>query len=103
MRNLLVIAVITVAFYSCSSKAEVKQIRGNESIPVKLISIREEAADNLIHVTGYLSTQDETTLSFKTGGLIDRIYVKEGDKVHKGQLLATTNQQRSPHRFSRFS
>jgi membrane fusion protein, multidrug efflux system len=90
MRNLLVIAVITVAFYSCSSKAEVKQIRGNESIPVKLISIREEAADNLIHVTGYLSTQDETTLSFKTGGLIDRIYVKEGDKVHKGQLLATT-------------
>ena len=65
-------------------------MNGSEAIPVKLISIREEAASNLIHVTGYLSTQDETRLSFKTGGVIDRIFVKEGDKVRRGQLLATT-------------
>ena len=90
MQNILIITIITIALYSCSSKAEEKMASGNQAIPVKLISIKEEAADNLIHVTGYLSTQDETFLSFKTGGVIDRIYVKEGDKVQKGQLLATT-------------
>lgn len=90
MRNLLIIAAALIALQSCSSKAEEKKIKRDEAIPVKLISIKEEAADNLIHATGYLSTQDETRLSFKTGGVIDHIYVKEGDKVRKGQLLATT-------------
>lgn len=67
-----------------------KKIAAKDTIPVKLISIKEEAADNLIHITGYLSTQDEMRLSFKTGGVIDRILVSEGDKVKRGQLLATT-------------
>lgn len=89
MRNLLLILIVSVALYACGSKAEEKKINGNEAIPVKLISIKEEAADNLIHVTGYLSTQDELKLSFKTGGVIDKVLVKEGDKVRKGQLLAT--------------
>lgn len=89
MRNVLFILALSVALYSCGSRAEEKIVKITESIPVKLISIKEEAADNLIHVTGTVSTQDETKLSFKTGGVIDRIYVKEGDKVRKGQLLAT--------------
>lgn len=90
MRNLLIMAAAVFALQACNSKAEEKKINGNDAIPVKLISIREEAANNLIHVTGYLSTQDETKLSFKTGGVIDHIYVKEGDRVRSGQLLAST-------------
>jgi RND family efflux transporter MFP subunit len=42
-----------------------------------------------VHSSGQFTTDDETMLSFKTGGIIDRIYVKEGDKIKKGQLLAT--------------
>jgi RND family efflux transporter MFP subunit len=38
---------------------------------------------------GVLSSSDEIRLSFKTGGLIQNIYVKEGQKVRKGELLAT--------------
>lgn len=90
MRNVLLLLLIIVAAYACNSRAEEKKIVAKDTIPVKLISIKEEAADNLIHVTGYLSTQDEMRLSFKTGGVIDRILVSEGDKVKRGQLLATT-------------
>lgn len=90
MRNVLLFLLIIVAAYACNSRAEEKKIVARDTIPVKLISIKEEAADNLIHVTGYLSTQDEMRLSFKTGGVIDRILVSEGDKVKRGQLLATT-------------
>jgi RND family efflux transporter MFP subunit len=90
MRNVLLLLLIIVAAYACNSRAEEKKIAAKDTIPVKLISIKEEAADNLIHVTGYLSTQDEMRLSFKTGGVIDRILVSEGDKVKRGQLLATT-------------
>jgi RND family efflux transporter MFP subunit len=90
MRNVFLLLLIIVASYACNRRAEDKMIAAKDTIPVKLISVKEEAADNLIHVTGYLSTQDEMRLSFKTGGVIDRILVSEGDKVKRGQLLATT-------------
>jgi RND family efflux transporter MFP subunit len=90
MRQLLSFIAISVILTACGSKAaETKIKEADKPIPVKLISIQQEAADNIINVTGYLSTENETKLSFKTGGVIDRIFVKEGDNIRKGQLLAT--------------
>ncbi len=90
MRQLLSIISLSVILSACGSKAaETKIKEADKPIPVKLISIKEEAADNIIHVTGYLSTENETKLSFKTGGVIERMLVKEGDRIRKGQLLAT--------------
>jgi RND family efflux transporter MFP subunit len=90
MRQLFFLAFISLIFHACTSKtAESKIKEADKPIPVKLISIKQEAADNIINVTGYLSTENETKLSFKTGGVIDRIFVKEGDNIRKGQLLAT--------------
>ncbi len=36
-----------------------------------------------------MASTSEARLSFKIGGIVSRIYVKEGDHVVKGQLLAT--------------
>ena len=41
-----------------------------------------------VRVTGLLSTKTEMKLSFKTGGIIKQINVKEGQTVAGGQLLA---------------
>jgi RND family efflux transporter MFP subunit len=92
MRYLLLLFIIplVILVQSCGSKAEENKIKGDGPVPVKLISIQQEAADNNVQVTGYLSTENETRLSFKTGGVIDRILVKEGDRIRRGQLLATT-------------
>jgi RND family efflux transporter MFP subunit len=45
----------------------------------------------MIHVTGVIQSDAEAKPSFKTGGVISRMYVKEGDHVKKGQLLAKLN------------
>lgn len=42
-----------------------------------------------IDVTGLLSRRVESTLSFKTGGVIGTIAVRPGDRVTRGQTLAT--------------
>src|SRR4051794_27748465 len=42
-----------------------------------------------LEYSGSLSSTSETKLSFKIGGIISKIYVKEGDHVSRGQLLAT--------------
>lgn len=44
-----------------------------------------------IHAVGKLSARSEVKLSFKTGGIIDAIYVGEGDYVANGKVLARLN------------
>ena len=41
-----------------------------------------------IVASGVVGSKAETNLSFKIGGIIDRLYVEEGQKVKAGQLLA---------------
>lgn len=62
---------------------------GLAPIPVELAPIEQRAAMRPVHAGGLLATEDEARLSFKTGGLIQRIHVKVGDPVRRGQLLAT--------------
>jgi membrane fusion protein, multidrug efflux system len=89
MRTSIAIIALSVVIYSCGSKAGEPRKSLDAAIPVKLISVQEEAADNTISLSGYLSTEGSARLSFKTGGVIDKIFVREGDRIRKGQLLAT--------------
>lgn len=74
-----------IIYYGCSSKEDPKN---DEIIPVKVIKLKKEKIHSAINVSGIFTTNDETYLSFKTGGIIKSIYVNEGDKIKKGQLLA---------------
>ncbi len=44
--------------------------------------------EEVIFATGKLASSEESKLSFKTGGIIKKIHVKEGQQVKKGQVLA---------------
>ena len=59
-----------------------------ELINVRTVSANAVDYQNKIFASGKLSAKEEMMLSFKTGGIIQRIYVKEGQRVKKGQLLA---------------
>lgn len=60
-------------------------------IPVTLQMLEQGSEGSAIRASGLFTTDDETILSFKTGGVINSIAVKEGDPVKIGQLLATLN------------
>lgn len=83
---------VLLLFFACKGthKRE-KAIIQQDTIPVKVISLVEADTDAEILTSGYFTTNDETILSFKNGGVISRIYVKEGDQITKGQLLASVN------------
>ncbi|MGY0039503.1 biotin/lipoyl-binding protein [Pedobacter sp. NJ-S-72] len=55
------------------------------------MKLNQESSNATIAVSGQFTTDDEVLLSFKTGGIINSLLVKEGDAVKKGQLLATLN------------
>ncbi len=89
--RLFILLVFVAAFaQSCSSNAKQPASTMNrEVIPVKLIPVNNDSSVNSIIASGLLSTESDARLSFKIGGVIEAVYVKEGDKVKRGQLLAT--------------
>ena len=81
---------ITMVAVACSGKADnAKQETLGDVIPVRVISPSKTKIHPTVQVSGQLTTDDETYLAFKTGGVIRSIQVKEGDAVGKGQILAT--------------
>ncbi|WP_316831256.1 efflux RND transporter periplasmic adaptor subunit [Pedobacter aquatilis] len=83
----------TLGISACGNhKTEETKVGGEETIPVKVMELKVEDASHAIAASGQFTTNDETFLSFKNGGIINKILVKEGDAVRQGQVLATVNQ-----------
>jgi RND family efflux transporter MFP subunit len=78
------------ALISCSAKTEAP----NESkvdintMRVKTEKVFQADTANVVRVIGNLVSQSEAKPSFKIGGIVEKIYFREGDQVRKGQLLA---------------
>jgi RND family efflux transporter MFP subunit len=89
--NIMAISTLLVLLLSGCGKETASPAlpKSVEAIPVKVISLNRAEVTGSVQSSGQFTTDDETMLSFKTGGIVDRIYVKEGDKIRKGQLLAT--------------
>ena len=82
----------TPFYYACNSSKPVEQkTTVKDNIPVQVMLLNQENSNAPVTVSGEFTTDDEVMLSFKTGGIINSVLVKEGDAVRKGQLLATLN------------
>ncbi|MFZ1292194.1 MAG: efflux RND transporter periplasmic adaptor subunit [Melioribacteraceae bacterium] len=85
--SVFITIIIAALFISnCSEKKEEK--KSEEIIPVKITKIIEEEISLPIHTSGRLKSDKEVTLSFKTGGIVSKIFVEEGQVVKAGQILA---------------
>lgn len=92
----LVLFALTGLFYllgGCgASQAEAPkpgaQQTTDERIPVQTALVTTQTIVLPVHASGMLTSSAEQRLSFKIGGVIQKIYVDEGDVVKPGQLLA---------------
>ena len=92
MKKIFVFTIVLLAATAigCGRKAESSKVpSGEEAIPVKISEIVKEGVSETISASGQFTTDDETMLSFKTGGPVKKIFVKEGASFHKGEVLAT--------------
>jgi RND family efflux transporter MFP subunit len=88
--TLLSIFSSSVILFACGkAENETKPITKGEIIPVRVIALKQASFSTPITASGSFSTNDETILSFKVGGIISNLSVQEGDPVKKGQVLAT--------------
>jgi RND family efflux transporter MFP subunit len=90
MRIVLTSITAAIILAACNGKAGQNKLTTNaEAIPVKLLPVNQDTTSSVITASGLLSTENEAKLSFKISGIIEKIFVKEGDRVREGQLLAT--------------
>lgn len=73
---------------SCSKSTDQKKNEQEEISVVDIFPVLRKTLVENIEAAGVLSSKSEIKLAFKTGGLIKRIYVNEGQIVKAGQLLA---------------
>lgn len=90
MKKILILLPMVWLLAACQSekKAETTETP-EERIPVELRQVKTQTVADPVYLSGLVSNEKEARLSFKTGGVIQRIYVDEGDRVAAGQLLAT--------------
>jgi RND family efflux transporter MFP subunit len=71
----------------CNPK-EVRKENQTDAIEVTVTPVRTVDYQVPVRCTGRLGTMTEMKLSFKTGGIVDRMNVREGMQVEKGKVLA---------------
>lgn len=85
----VVIIFFSLLMISCSGKDENSTVE--KEIPVKIFDV---STSSIGHHQNYVGTVEETfssSLSFEVAGNVSNINVREGQKVHKGQLIASLN------------
>lgn len=87
---ILGIAIAAFAVFSCSQKETTETVKSSSQkiIPVKVVKVKEQLISVPLFSIGKVYSKMETTLSFKTGGIIKNIYVNDGHRVKKNQTLA---------------
>ncbi len=91
VKNLFLAIIIgfSLTILSCSNDNE--EQTQDEIIPVKIANVIEKEISIPVHTSGILKSKKEVKLSFKTGGIVAKIYVSDGSEIKRGEVLAKLN------------
>jgi RND family efflux transporter MFP subunit len=90
MKSIILIFILAVLI-SAGCRNESVKTRSQEVTGVRLVRVSPETLSIPVLSTGVLISSEEVKLSFKMGGIVAKIRVKEGDRVKKGDILAALN------------
>jgi RND family efflux transporter MFP subunit len=93
MKHLTLLSSLSMLILAACGPATPEEAPATEYRLVKIQTVQTGPATGLIEVPGVGAFRDETRLSFKVGGVIENITVREGETVDKGQRLAWLNKQ----------
>jgi RND family efflux transporter MFP subunit len=81
-------AIALLALVACSKKTETQQ---EKVVPVKVMEVASLAITAERNYVGTVEESAAVSLSFSGTGTVEQVFVSEGQRVSKGQLLATLN------------
>jgi RND family efflux transporter MFP subunit len=94
--NFIYIIIAMVMLNACNTP---KQKRQEKIIPVKIMNITSQTVTDGRNYVGTVEESTAISLSFLQPGTVEEVFVKEGERVQKGQLLATQNNATAQNMF----
>ncbi|MEL6673140.1 MAG: efflux RND transporter periplasmic adaptor subunit [Bacteroidota bacterium] len=96
MKSLIpTVLMVLLVFQACTEATPPAQQteQKTSAVPVKIESLMRDDAPSKVMASGMVASKEEIRLAFKIGGVISAVYVQEGSRVKKGQLLARLDPQ----------
>ena len=90
VQTLLILAALIAA--ACGRAAEGRGAPETVT-PVQMADVVRAGQVAAVSASGTLGAKDEVTLSFKIGGIVGKVFVDDGAKVARGQVLAALDQR----------
>ena len=87
-RSFFLIAITAVILMGCGNKKTVEKTT-EPRVKVSTAKVLSVKNAHNFRYSGTIEASQTIPLTFKTPGIVERIYVEVGDQVKKGQLLAT--------------
>jgi multidrug efflux pump subunit AcrA (membrane-fusion protein) len=81
-----------ITFFVRSSRAD--------TAPVQIYTVREESYRNVIEISGNIKAAQQQNIQAAGDGVVDAVYVKEGDRVKAGQILFQLNDSQERYNLS---
>ena len=87
--HFFIIFASSLIAFGCGKKEEPPEVIRS----IKWIKVAETSAKQVRMISGTTKPVDQTALSFAVGGTVEKVEVKLGDQIKKGQVLAELDQQ----------
>lgn len=81
------LALLGIVCVLAACGGDEKQLPEKKAV-VKIDTVRQVSANDELQFPGRIVAASETNVSFKVPGTLRKVYVKKGDPVKKGQLIA---------------
>jgi multidrug efflux pump subunit AcrA (membrane-fusion protein) len=95
---LCIICVSAIYYLGCSNSSA-NSDQSNSAVNVEVQKATYEDGSHAIAYSGTIEESETLPLTFSGIGTVARVLVKEGDYVHKGQLLAELNNETAKNMY----
>ena len=94
--NQIALALTAVMLSACGGNTGADETERG-AVKVEVTQVKAATADRTSRYSGTVEEESGTLLSFAVGGTVSRVLVDEGDRVGKGQLIATLDTEQLTH------
>lgn len=88
MRKNYVITCLFMGLLLLNSSCHSKQTEETDTANVRLFMVENAGATSVQEFPGRVKAAEEVNMAFKISGTLMNVYVEEGSRVSKGQLVA---------------
>lgn len=94
--NQIALALTAVMLSACGGNTGADETERG-AVKVEVTQVKAATADRTSRYSGTVEEENGSLLSFAVGGTVSRVLVDEGDRVGKGQLIATLDAEQLTH------